>query len=152
VLLLTASGAPLVYYGDEIGMEGEDDPDCRRCMEWDEAKHDRELLRTHRALIALRRAKPWLAWGSFEDLVVDDAREVYAYRRRARGPLERQYGGSDEMVYVALNTAATAGEVRLPARGGLLDVVSGERIGVADGDTRVPLGPDDARVLLPARS
>ena len=35
---------PMIYYGDEVGMEGKDDPDCRRGMIWDEAKQDKEIL------------------------------------------------------------------------------------------------------------
>ncbi|MFA6457748.1 MAG: glycoside hydrolase family 13 protein, partial [Bacteroidota bacterium] len=34
---MTYLGAPMIYYGDEIGMEGGKDPDCRRCMIWDES-------------------------------------------------------------------------------------------------------------------
>ena len=29
-------GSPAIYYGDEVGMTGDNDPDCRRCMEWGE--------------------------------------------------------------------------------------------------------------------
>src|SRR2546423_14386196 len=43
-LLLTATGAPLVYYGDEIGVEGGDDPGSRRCLEGGPTKHDRRSL------------------------------------------------------------------------------------------------------------
>jgi glycosidase len=35
-LLFTMYGSPCIYYGTEIAMEGEHDPDCRRCMPWDE--------------------------------------------------------------------------------------------------------------------
>lgn len=148
VLLLTASGAPLVYYGDEIGMEGDDDPDCRRCMEWDEAKHDRELLATHRALIALRRRKPWLSWGAFEDLIADDESGIYAYRRRARGPLEVAYGASDDAVYVALNTGDDAVDLRLPVeRTDLVDALSGRAVEVSRGKARLSLDGGGAAVL-----
>ena len=30
----TFEGAPCIYYGDEIGLEGGKDPDCRRCYPW----------------------------------------------------------------------------------------------------------------------
>src|SRR5690606_24305588 len=34
IFQMTYIGAPVVYYGDEIGMEGGADPDARRTMEW----------------------------------------------------------------------------------------------------------------------
>src|SRR5690606_26237171 len=37
VFNMTWIGTPVIYYGDEIGMEGETDPDCRRPMIWDRA-------------------------------------------------------------------------------------------------------------------
>jgi len=36
ILLFTVAGSPCIYYGTEIGLEGSFDPDCRRCMPWDE--------------------------------------------------------------------------------------------------------------------
>ncbi|EAM8910510.1 DUF3459 domain-containing protein, partial [Salmonella enterica] len=53
-------GAPCIYYGDEIGLDGDHDPGCRKCMEWDEAKQDRELFTFYQKLIALRHAHPAL--------------------------------------------------------------------------------------------
>lgn len=47
-------GAPAIYYGDEIGMTGDNDPDCRRCMEWDESKWNQELLKHFQSLAAIR--------------------------------------------------------------------------------------------------
>ena len=35
-VLFTMPGSPCIYYGTEIAMEGAHDPDCRRCMPWDE--------------------------------------------------------------------------------------------------------------------
>lgn len=35
-VLFTMPGSPCIYYGTEIAMEGGYDPDCRRCMPWDE--------------------------------------------------------------------------------------------------------------------
>ena len=48
-------GVPCLYYGDEIGMTGANDPDCRKCMVWEEEKQDRELHQFVKDLIALRR-------------------------------------------------------------------------------------------------
>jgi neopullulanase len=60
LLQMTLPGAPCVYYGDEIGMEGGNDPDCRRAFPADEAGRDEALRATFRDLIALRRAHPAL--------------------------------------------------------------------------------------------
>jgi cyclomaltodextrinase len=154
-LLLTAAGMPLVYYGDEVGMEGGDDPDCRRCMVWDEEQQDRELLRTYRTLIRVRRERPWLAWGDFEDLVVDDERELYAYARRARGPLGVPFGTgqtvrSEEALYVALNTGTRRAQVTLEVAGRrLAEVLSGRRVEVERGRTSVELPGRGVAVLVP---
>ena len=43
-LLFAAQGSPMVYYGDEVGMTGENDPGCRGAMPWDEAGWNAELL------------------------------------------------------------------------------------------------------------
>jgi cyclomaltodextrinase len=53
--MFTYPGAPTLYYGDEIGMEGAKDPDCRRGMVWDQTKWDVDLLQTVRKYIALRK-------------------------------------------------------------------------------------------------
>ena len=44
VFLFTWVGAPLIYYGDEIGMEGGTDPDCRRPMIWERESGDAETV------------------------------------------------------------------------------------------------------------
>ena len=58
--LFTLPGSPCVYYGTELALEGGRDPDCRRCMPWDELDTDasRARLDAMRSLIALRRTEP----------------------------------------------------------------------------------------------
>lgn len=58
---LSFPGSPCIYYGDEIGITGGYDPGCRKCMEWDEAKQDLELLHHVKKLIRLRKEHPLLA-------------------------------------------------------------------------------------------
>lgn len=55
---LSFIGAPCIYYGDEIGMTGSQDPGCRKCMIWEEDKQDRDLFRHLQKLISLRKQLP----------------------------------------------------------------------------------------------
>ena len=57
VLQFTLPGEPLVYYGEETGMEGGGDPHNRRTMQWDEANWDQATLRLHKKLIEIRRSR-----------------------------------------------------------------------------------------------
>ncbi len=58
--MFTSAGNPNIYYGDEIGMTGAQDPDNRRCMIWDESKHDFDLKHFIQKLIKLRIQYPVL--------------------------------------------------------------------------------------------
>ena len=59
-LLFTMPGSPCIYYGTEIAMEGGFDPDCRRCMPWEELdkEENQGRIREIKKLIALRRSDP----------------------------------------------------------------------------------------------
>ncbi|HEX9116276.1 MAG TPA: glycoside hydrolase family 13 protein, partial [Anaerolineae bacterium] len=77
--LLTGVGAPMIYYGDENGMLGENDPDCRRCMEWEPGRWNGTLRAAVKTLTGLRRTHPALRAGGYETLLTFNG--VYAYRR-----------------------------------------------------------------------
>lgn len=59
-VLFTMPGSPCIYYGTEIAMEGGYDPDCRRCMPWEEieAGQHKNDIGEIRTLIALRKKYP----------------------------------------------------------------------------------------------
>ena len=61
-VLMTLPGTPCLYYGTELMLEGGHDPDCRRCMPWEDLDTDTGRLRLEatRALVALRRTEPAL--------------------------------------------------------------------------------------------
>lgn len=56
-------GAPAIYYGDEVGVEGGRDPDCRRAFPWDEKQWQHSLQQHIRQLIQIRKAYPALRRG-----------------------------------------------------------------------------------------
>lgn len=77
-LLFTAPGVPCVYYGDEVGMQGGADPDCRRCMDWTQAGWRPELLAHVRELATLRRQRREWREGAMQTLAAGADWLVYA--------------------------------------------------------------------------
>jgi cyclomaltodextrinase / maltogenic alpha-amylase / neopullulanase len=60
LLQATLPGAPCIYYGDEIGLRGGNDPENRGAFSWDEDRWDTGLHESVRALLRLRTAEPGL--------------------------------------------------------------------------------------------
>ena len=60
---LLLPGMPMIYYGDEYGMTGGHDPDCRRGMLWDEKYQNPDIYNWYRNLIKVRRTYPALTEG-----------------------------------------------------------------------------------------
>jgi glycosidase len=115
LLQMTYVGAPMVYYGDEVGMWGSNDPNNRRPMLWkdlgpwenpDEAVDD-AMLSFYKEAIALRRRHAALRTGSFRTVLCDDAQDVWAFVRAGQG----------EEVLVALNASERPASVDLSAMG-----------------------------------
>lgn len=48
-------GAPCIYYGTEIALEGGYDPDNRRCFDWEEKNWDIPFMEKVKALLRLRK-------------------------------------------------------------------------------------------------
>jgi len=57
LFIFTFCGSPAILYGDEIGLEGGDDPDSRRCMLWDEKRQNPSMYDFMQRIIALRKAE-----------------------------------------------------------------------------------------------
>lgn len=105
VFQMTYVGLPEVYYGDEIGMVGENDPDCRRTMIWEEELHNREIFRLHQQLIRIRKAHPALQEGSFRAVNKDALHNLYGFVREL----------GEEAIYVLLNNGGSEANVTLPS-------------------------------------
>ncbi|WP_019912220.1 alpha-glycosidase [Paenibacillus sp. HW567] len=99
----TFMGTPCIYYGDEIGMDGEGDPGCRKCMEWNPEKQDRELFSYYRKLIEIRGNHPALRTGAFTFLEAGRQGSKLAYERRL----------GDDIIVVLINTEETAQTFRI---------------------------------------
>jgi neopullulanase len=77
--LLTYPGAPCIFYGDEIGLSGGHEPECRQPFPWGESSWNHEIRDLTRRLIQLRLARRELRWGDFGTLHAEAG--VYAFRR-----------------------------------------------------------------------
>ncbi len=140
---MTYLGAPMIYYGDEAGMWGADDPDDRKPMLWADLKYDNErshpipgqsrpndtvtfsqdLYEYYRKLIRIRKSNIALRRGSFYDLLIDDEKCVYAFGRKTK----------DNHVIVVLNNDAVAQTILLPIDGTFQDQISGNEL-TGDGE------------------
>jgi alpha-glucosidase len=78
-MLLTEVGVPSIYYGDEVGLAGDDDVHARRPMPWDPADWDREHHGFVRDLVRIRRTTPALLRGGFQ--VLEAAPDSIAFLR-----------------------------------------------------------------------
>jgi alpha-glucosidase len=142
-LLMAFPGVPCIYYGTEIGMEGDKDPDNRRCMIWEENAWDKDMLAFHQRIIALRKDAPALKHGSFQLLYAED--ETVAFVREAPG---------QTLVFVGQRNAA-AGKLSLPvgiggiADGAVLkDLLTDAEYSVDSGMLRLPPLARGAALLL----
>jgi len=102
LFIFTIPGAPCIYYGDEIGMEGGHDPDCRRGFPWDKKNWDKGLLEYARACATMRSKSPALRRGDYRRVHADG--DVMAFSRTH----------NKETVYAAFNISKEERYVELP--------------------------------------
>jgi len=78
-LLLTFVGTPCIYYGMEVGIEGGEDPDCRRTFNWDNSSWNSELFQYIKKLIHIRKEHDALQKGDIR--WVENGNNVVIYER-----------------------------------------------------------------------
>ena len=140
-------GAPSIYYGDEIALQGLKDPDCRRAMPWHEPQHwDTGTYAFFKRVIALRHAHPALRRGTLTHLYANGP--VYVFSRQMT-----RLGQPDDHVVIAFNVGQTTRLAtvdltgRLPDHAVLRDVWSNEVYTVDNGMLTLRLPPRNALVL-----
>jgi cyclomaltodextrinase len=101
---MTYLGAPMIYYGDEAGMWGGDDPCDRWPMVWEDLSYekqvadplnrerpadavalDADLFDFYRRAIALRSKSDVLRHGSYRNVASDDEAQFVAFQRTLDG-------------------------------------------------------------------
>lgn len=78
-LMFMQAGSPSIYYGDEIGLTGEHDPDNRRPMIWDETLQDKDMLSFMKQLISIKKTYKSFSTSDFK--TVDDDRLLILIKR-----------------------------------------------------------------------
>ncbi|CAN5604349.1 glycoside hydrolase family 13 protein [soil metagenome] len=113
--MFTLPGVPLLYYGDEVGLAGGDDPGCRKAMQWDEAMWDPTILDAVVALSTARRQSPALRRGGFTARLVRNG--LIAFERATMGADADAI--CNDRVVVVLNPRAEQTGVVIPLGRGL---------------------------------
>jgi len=153
-------GAPLVYYGDESGMWGGDDPDCRKPMVWpdfdyenenshplnykrpdDKVLFDAELFDWYKKMIDLRKKFSAFSTGGIDYFIIDNENGILGYKR---------YLG-DQKLFVVLNSTANSvpTSFKLEDRDDdlITDLISGIHINVKNGRFQSLLKPFQIIIL-----
>lgn len=102
VWLFSWPGVPCIYYGDEVGLDGDNDPFCRKTFPWQAEKQDAALLALYQRMAKLRHSIPALRYGGCQVIYAEDNVVVFL----------RVY--QQQRVLVAINRGEAC-EVVLPA-------------------------------------
>ena len=119
IFQMTYIGAPMLFYGDEVGMWGATDPYCRKPMLWKEFLYDNEknpshinqnevyeqkvdsdLFEWYKKLIRIRLENKTLVYGKFREVFADNERDVIAYERVME----------DQLIIVVINNSFNSWE------------------------------------------
>lgn len=111
---MTNVGAPMVYYGDEVGMWGANDPDCRKPMIWDDIQYEdtdvsinSDLFDFYKKAISIRRNNVSLNIGDFQTLITNDSENLYAFMRSS----------AKQKIVVVINNSDSDKVIQLPIKG-----------------------------------
>jgi glycosidase len=106
LFLFAYPGAPAIYYGDEIGLAGGTDPECRASFPWDSGAWNNELRDWVKSLVYIRKRNPALRRGDYVNLLPDSNKRCYAFAR-VQG---------DRKTVMAMNASALRRQLRLSAK------------------------------------
>ena len=162
----TYVGSPMIYYGDEAGMWGADDPDDRKPMVWpdmiydaeinqpfskprprDTVRFDSTLFNWYRTLAHLRSTYPVFGTGSYKTIRVDDQNKIFCFAR---------YDSHGKVAYVLINRGNKDRDITIDTRTlgrkyqhrVFKDMVSGMKVKPKKGIVTIAVPSLDGRILL----
>jgi cyclomaltodextrinase len=133
--IFTYPGAPCIFYGDEIGLVGHQDPECRQAFPWDKSKWNHDLRDFVKGLTTLRTQHKALRRGTYEEIFSRDG--VYAFNRRS----------DDETLLIALNADEEARTIEASLTG-----QSRSKKKVLFGQADFEINKENIRLTIPHRS
>lgn len=140
LLLFTFPGAPSIYYGDEVGLEGGLDPDSRRSFP-DKTKWSKAIHTCHRELIQLRHQRLALRIGEYRLLGAENC--IYAFTRIWEG----------DVLIIAVNTGTTVGKIDLESAGTRLHSQPSQVLySTTEEDSEIVWTADNLFLALPPRT
>jgi alpha-glucosidase len=154
---MTFVGMPSIYYGDEIGTTGGNDPDNRRTFDWNQSDWNMGVYDLTKTLTHNRVAHESWQDGSFMPLLTDDTNDIYAYGRNLMDASSIASGAkpSDSTIVILNNDLANqhsvtvdASQLSLVDGTTLTDLISGKTFTVSGGNVTVTLGPATGAVLI----
>ncbi len=143
LLLFTYPGAPSIYYGSEIGLDGAAPGDrwARKSFPWNDPENwNHDLLAMTKALIALRKVHRALRTGAYDAVAATDGSYVFVRR------------SGDARLLVALNTGVSAETIDLDPSGILADASGVRELFTVGEAASVRIGVDGIRLELRPRS
>ncbi|MCF6094269.1 glycoside hydrolase family 13 protein [Microaerobacter geothermalis] len=136
-------GMPMIYYGDEIGMKGKNDPDCRRTFIWKEEEQNQEMLNWYKKCIQIRKSLPALTKGNYRTWVIRPTGNIFGIMRGT---------DTDQPVGVLINNSSLQQELTVPVlwkqSDRLQDLISGETYPLKNQEIRLVLKPYQGVLLV----
>jgi len=147
-LQYTLPGIPMIYYGEEIGMDGGWDPLNRAPMIWDENKWNSEIVDFHKKMIGFRKSRPELNGGKFEDLSEWLDNGVIAFLRSGDMPEDFSVTiinptDSEKSFDIFIPYSYLYGEVIMR------DFFSGKESKAEDSRLTINMGPGECSIYVP---
>ncbi|QQS36524.1 MAG: glycoside hydrolase family 13 protein [Ignavibacteriales bacterium] len=160
IFQMTYIGAPYIYYGDEAGMWGANDPDCRKPMVWDDLVYlnetnlpdqkqkskadkvlfNKDLFEHYKKLIAIHNEYEVLQTGIYRTLFTNDEKELFAFER---------YNDKDQVISIVNNSSAPQSiELSVKHNEYYKDLLNGNIIEVKNGKINFELKSKWGAILL----